>query len=88
MRSIGAVTSQPWPSAPPPRTTKVDRDGDHDNNAPDHDAAQAQGASGGPRAGTRRPDQPPVGAIASANAAAAWQGSITGTPASRSTMAR
>jgi hypothetical protein len=29
--------------------TYVDRDGDHDNNARDHDAAKAQGASIPPR---------------------------------------
>lgn len=51
MSSIGAVTSQTQPLAPPPPpTTKVDRDGDHDNNAPDHDAAKAQGATSTPSA--------------------------------------
>jgi hypothetical protein len=51
MSSIGAVTSQPQTVAPPPPPPpKVDRDGDHDNNAPDHDAAKALGTSEAQRA--------------------------------------
>lgn len=51
MSSICAVGSQPPAAAPPsPPTTKVDRGGDHDNDATEGAAAKAQENAGAPRA--------------------------------------
>jgi hypothetical protein len=52
MNAISSVSSQPPAEVQQaPQTSKaVDRDGDHDNNAPDGGAAAAQSTSGPPRA--------------------------------------
>ena len=50
MSAISSVGSQPMPIQQAPTAKPVDRDGDHDNNAPDSSTAQAPAASGAPRA--------------------------------------
>ena len=69
-------------------TKPVDRDGDHDDNKPDSAVEQREGNA---RAvaqhnGERRSVASPY--AISAIAAAAWHGSITGTPPASSTAAR